>query len=148
MIALPCFLLYLLVQLQTARPISRSSLNVELLIAVCLCNHTHLTSIRLSSGGARIGRKINFSLGQHFLISLSLPFWICVLTGYQVQGKYFECFCHIFCQLFLENQQTVSLFSFYRFVHASYHLYGHMLRTHFQQPIVYLLSLLLNLYLY
>jgi hypothetical protein len=39
-----------------------------LLIAVCLCNHTHLTSIRFNSGDLT-GRNTNFILGQRLDIS-------------------------------------------------------------------------------
>ena len=111
----------------TARPISCSSLNIELLIA-CFCNHDHLTSIKLSSG-ARTGRNTNFIFGQHMDISFCTLFDLCAerLSGTR---KIFWILLSYLFLLFLENQQTVSLFSFYSIVHASCHLYGHMLQTH------------------
>jgi hypothetical protein len=116
--------------LLTALPISCSSLNVELLIAVCLCNHNHLTSIKLRSGELT-GRNTNFIRGQYLNISSFTFFDLCAERLSSIT-KIFIISCHrIFYLLFLESQQTVYLSSFYNIVHASYHLIGHMLlQTH------------------
>ena len=109
------FIIYILPLANCSRPISCSSLNIELLIA-CLCNyHDHLTSIKLSSGDLT-GRKTNFILGQSFA-NTSFTFFDLCIDRLLVQQRYFEYSYRIFYLLFLENQQTVFLPCFYNNVH-------------------------------
>ena len=105
---------------------------MELLIAVCLCNHNHLTSIKLSSGDLT-GRNTNFIRGQHLDISSFTFFDLCADRLSSTRKIFLRMFLssYIFYLLFLESQQTVSfLFYFYNNVHASYHLCGHTLQIH------------------
>ena len=106
--------------LLTVSPISCSSLNVELLIAVCLCNHNHITSIKLSSG-AGTGRNTNFILGQHMDISFC-TFLIYALKGYQVQGKYFGYFYCIFYLTFFSRKSINCFFPRLLFIALYMHL--------------------------
>ena len=68
------FIIHIL-HLLTFRPISCSSLKVELLFA-CLCKYNHLTSIKLISEDLT-GRNTNFILGQHSDISFFTIFDLC-----------------------------------------------------------------------
>jgi hypothetical protein len=125
-IALPCFLLQILFHLLTTHHISCPSLNVELLIA-CLCNHNHLTSIKLSSGDLT-SRNTNFILGPCLDISSFTFFDLCIER--LSSTKIFWIFPSYQFLFLLESRQTVSLTSFYNIVHAFCHLYSHMLQTH------------------
>src|SRR3954451_23826275 len=108
MIALPCFLLYIFFHLLTARPISCSSLNVELL-TTCLCNHNHLTSIKLSSGDL-IGRNTNFILGQHLNISSFTFFDLCTERLSSTRKIFWIFLSYLFSTLFRKSINCFPVF--------------------------------------
>ena len=117
MIALPGFLLNISFHLLTvARPISCSSLNIELLIA-CLCNyHDHLTSIKLSSEDLT-GRKTNFILGQSFANTSFTFFDLCIDRLLSTTKIFWIFLSYLLSTLFFRNQQTVFLPCFYNNIH-------------------------------